>query len=564
MTFELPSNVETIGEIAFFGCYLGGQTLVIPSSVESIGGATFMFTFLKDVDIQEGNLKEIGEAAFYDNKISSFHMPSTVETIGAYCFCWNHLDSLYIVKDGEKVYNTLPSSLSTVNSFALAECSDLTEIHIPSSVTTWSDCVLYNDSSLEAIFVEDGNTILKTGTGDDKYVLFSQDGTTLYQVPDKLRNCSTLRFQYKVPTNVTRIAGGAMAFSTTSKIKSIVLPKNLEEIGDLAFNAYKTSSLSHLTIPANVTTMGQACFPSGCPEIELLGDYDATKIRMKAIKYFSGWMTNNRFDYWGIGINATIYVKKSKYSESIKNGISYGTNTINAVSYKIPITPTKKLTTLCRDFDIQLEDADEADMGSGTNPLTMYIATEKKSDGMVDENGNSYQNYMVMTPITYVPSRTGDDNDDYTGVVVKVDDTSTTYYYEIGENDCYSDNQTTLSQTNYLFGAPCYVYVRMNEAEDGSEGTAYRTLGLHNGIFKWYSKDGIIAEKKAFLRLPASSEAKSFAMKFEDADTVTGITNVNRKDADSEAWYSVQGVRLNGKPTAPGIYIHGNHKVIVK
>ena len=33
---------------------------------------------------------------------------------------------------------------------------------------------------------------------------------------------------------------------------------------------------------------------------------------------------------------------------------------------------------------------------------------------------------------------------------------------------------------------------------------------------------------------------------------------------DSEAWYTLNGVRLNGKPTKKGIYINNGKKIVIK
>jgi hypothetical protein len=569
VTFADNSQIRKIGTSAFFGCNLAGEdgegsVVKLPASVTSIGAKAFAWTYAKEYDLSACSITTLEPGTFYDIDCKCVvRLPVTLTSIGDWCFGWAQVQHFYYTVNGTEVENPFPPSLTKVGKFAIASDYGIKTATIPATVTEWGEGNFWRCRNLQEIVVEQGNTALKTGEGNHANVLFSYDGSILYCFPQSNNSIADKRFQYKVPADVKRIGDGAFGFcGKSASISKVVLPSELEEIGDLAFNAYFWGSngrFPSLTIPASVTSLGYACLPDGCTEVVFMGDLSSQLAKAAGgVSYNISGITNS---LGGGAGSIRVYVKKSLY-DNYKNISS----NVRSIGYKIPIKPEKKLTTLCRDFDIQLVDANETDIGKN---IKMYIATEKKSngmygDGVAGENGKYYQDYMVMTPITYVPSRTGDNNDDYTGVVVKVDDTSTTYYYEIGENDCYSDNQTTLSQTNYLFGAPCYVYVRMNEAEDGSAGSIYKTLGLNDGIFKWYSKDGLITEKKAFIRLPAGSEAKSFAMKFEDADTVTGITNVNSKDADSKAWYSVQGVRLNGKPTTPGMYIHGKHKVIVR
>lgn len=52
---------------------------------------------------------------------------------------------------------------------------------------------------------------------------------------------------------------------------------------------------------------------------------------------------------------------------------------------------------------------------------------------------------------------------------------------------------------------------------------------------------------------------------FVDATGTTGITTLEENPATTDdAWYTVEGVRLDGQPTKPGIYINGGKKKIVK
>ena len=46
--------------------------------------------------------------------------------------------------------------------------------------------------------------------------------------------------------------------------------------------------------------------------------------------------------------------------------------------------------------------------------------------------------------------------------------------------------------------------------------------------------------------------------------TPTGISTIGVDGYDNNAWYNLNGQKLNGKPVTPGIYINGNKKVVVK
>jgi hypothetical protein len=58
---------------------------------------------------------------------------------------------------------------------------------------------------------------------------------------------------------------------------------------------------------------------------------------------------------------------------------------------------------------------------------------------------------------------------------------------------------------------------------------------------------------------------RTFSLNFGDGSEQTGITTTNITNfTNSDAWYSVDGVRLSGQPTKSGLYIHGGKKVAIK
>ena len=51
----------------------------------------------------------------------------------------------------------------------------------------------------------------------------------------------------------------------------------------------------------------------------------------------------------------------------------------------------------------------------------------------------------------------------------------------------------------------------------------------------------------------------------EEEDDVTAIDGVSeRQTTGNNIWYTVSGMRLNGAPTEPGLYIYNGLKVAVK
>ena len=55
-------------------------------------------------------------------------------------------------------------------------------------------------------------------------------------------------------------------------------------------------------------------------------------------------------------------------------------------------------------------------------------------------------------------------------------------------------------------------------------------------------------------------------MNFEESETSGIVSTTDRTDFTdkADAWYTVNGVKLSGKPTMKGVYIHGGRKVVIK
>ena len=63
-----------------------------------------------------------------------------------------------------------------------------------------------------------------------------------------------------------------------------------------------------------------------------------------------------------------------------------------------------------------------------------------------------------------------------------------------------------------------------------------------------------------------SAGVRAFVLNFGDDSNATGIltTNFTNPTNSDNEWYSLDGCRLNGKPTSKGIYINNGRKVVIK
>ena len=103
-----------------------------------------------------------------------------------------------------------------------------------------------------------------------------------------------------------------------------------------------------------------------------------------------------------------------------------------------------------------------------------------------------------------------------------------------------------------------YYHHGSSEQQTGNEYLFYRV-----------DKSGTLAANKAYLELSRSQVAKEFVvMSFDGGTTAIDAPNVSASKASAESednvYYTLQGMRVNGRPTRPGIYINNGKKVIVR
>lgn len=409
------------------------------------------------------------------------------------------------------------------------------------------------------ITVDDNSSLLSVGTGNDAGVLFNKDKTRLIFFPSKV-DLSTRRYQYKLPNSVKEIGGAAFS-GYYPGLKSLVLPTNLELIDTCAFMTYQNTylPLDELTIPAKAH-IKIGSLPGYITKLYLMGKENLEEVRAGHAGLSFSVAGVNSTGYGGCP-TTTVYVKPSmlEYYKPLEGYYSDGK--IARVTDRISHSLNYHLTTLCYDFDVDLTDAALA------NGAEAYIATEAKEGNFTDMDGNADKgNYMVMKKVDYLPSRTGDNHDQYTGVLIK-GTAGSTISFKMGENDVYSSTQTLLADDNMLVGVPCYMYLNPKENNDGSEGTDYVNYGLGDTDFQRYLNPGVIGVHKAYLRLPSGQSLKAkLNMMFVNPQTtsISSILDNGKGDVDrSEMWYDLQGRQIS-HPSVPGIYIKNGKKIVIR
>ncbi|MCD8373197.1 MAG: leucine-rich repeat domain-containing protein [Clostridia bacterium] len=242
----------------------GGITVIIGANVSEV--PAYLFYSPKTLNaphitsvVFEGTLcKSIGAYAFANCiYLTNITIPSSVTSLGNYVF--NGCTSLTKIE--------LPSSLESIGTYAFYGCTALAEINIPEKITTLSTYMLCDCTSLATIYFDaecvtssGSNYFLNVGSelADGTTVIIGAGVTTIYS------SCFSMSSSY--PHNITRIEFADNSQCITIKSSAfngcsaeIVWGDNpaITEIGTSAFSGYCGTSL---IIPEGITSIGGGAF----------------------------------------------------------------------------------------------------------------------------------------------------------------------------------------------------------------------------------------------------------------------------------------------------------------
>ena len=336
VNIKLPENLTEIGIWAFCNC--SKLKVDLPGNIEKIGGSTFMnCKSLTEITIPK-SLTNFGHDIFSGcSNLKTIKFEKGITTIPAWLF-WGYDDDSWF--DGLEEID-IPETVTTIGSYAFANCKNLTTVTGMKNVTEIRDNAFYNCSNLKEIIIPDGVTSI---------------GSNAFQ------NCTSLA-SVRIPNSVTSL--GTYIFDGCSSLTDVALGKGLTSIPSYMFS--NCESLKNIKIPYNVEAIESYAF---------LNDTAFTEI---TIPRKTTAINSNAFSYPG---KLNIYGISGTYAETFanENNIKFTNRKVNASKVEL------------NESQITLDSADNYQLSAYIYPSTasnknVVWESSDPSVATVDDNG---------------------------------------------------------------------------------------------------------------------------------------------------------------------------------
>ena len=538
-SIEIPTSVRTIGKMAFYNCQ-SLSSVVIPNSVTTIGEYAFWRCMsLTSVEIPN-SVTSLQKGAFGScYKLTSVKLPNAITSISDGLLAGSNLASIEIPNTvtsiGESAFSgcsaltsiRIPESVTSIGAFAFGNCHNLTSIDIPNSVTSLGNNAFWECWSLSSVRLSDSITSIGYSTFENCRNL------TSIVIPAYVisigfyafKGCSHLS-SIDIPNSVTEI--GSHAFEYCSELLSVRLSNSLKTIPNGAF--YECYKLTTVEIPNSVTSIEKSAFErckrlasvtlgSSLKSIGELAFASCDALMKVDTRIENPFQINKNVFPTQVKTVGVLHVpvgKKAVYRATV--GWSDFVNVEDDGTYfhlKMP-SGGSNFRAFCHDEPLDF---------STVSGLKAYIA------GGFDPSTNE----ILLVSVNEVPAGTG---------VILEGVAGNTYDVLV--------NGTSFVYSNLLKGTLSQTTV--------SEGYV-----LRGDQFERVESSTTLFANSAYLTLPASVQGPStLSLKCMDGVTDgidTVLTDITSRNGH---WYTLQGMRLDGSPSTPGIYIRNGRKVMVR
>lgn len=271
VNLTIPKSVTSIGKQSFYDCE-GLKTLVVDGAITEIPERAFAdCSALEKVSLPEG-LKVIGKKAFDRNtKLMSITLPSTLTTISASAFAETGLTNIIIPKSVTSIAGSTGAGSYT----AFQSCNSLTSIVVEEGNPKYDsrdNCNAIIETATNKLIIGCNSSVIpNTVVIIGSHSFYELSSLTEITIPTSVTTVEYQAFAYcqkfkgtvDIPKNVTSVAKNAFAYiggyQNNSNYKfNIRRPVYLKDIPNYCFSNSKITGT--LVLGAQVETIGNFAF----------------------------------------------------------------------------------------------------------------------------------------------------------------------------------------------------------------------------------------------------------------------------------------------------------------
>ena len=302
-SITIPSSITSLGTGAFANCKNLTELNYNATSINNLSANNYVFynagqntngitiNFVNGVSTIPSYLFASTNSTAGAPNITQINMPSTLTTINSYAFAYlSNLKSI-----------TLPSSLTSIGKFAFSYCSGLTSITLPSSLTSIEGNAFFSCSGLTEVDLS--NCASLTSIGDSAF--YGCSGLTSITLPSSLTSigksafngCRALTEINYNAVSVSELAGygnGVFSYAGQDGDGIIVnFGEGVSTIPSYLFNPYNSSyapNIKEVNFSSTITSIGRYAFNgcSGLTEVDLSNCASLTSIGERAFSDCTG------------------------------------------------------------------------------------------------------------------------------------------------------------------------------------------------------------------------------------------------------------------------------------